>query len=376
MNEQSADAPELANLKLLDYGTEPDLLNAAVTHAQSVMPEWKPRGGNTELVLMESLAVMLGPEILAVQLAAPRMLEQLMGLYGITRNPGRPAVGRVLFTVTDSAPVQVIPAGTRLRMTLGEFAPSLDLVTDELLTIVTTAGLTGEVAVTVDMVGTEPNGTPAGTDLDVVDSLPFVESVRLNEPLRDGLDVETDESFDARAASAIGRQTTTLVHARNFELAALTIVGVGRVRALDNYDPATPGATTYGHVTVALGGHDGAPLSLEAMEDARRMLSEQALASLSIHTVEADYTDLTLAVEVKGALGWEVADVQASVRAALADWLSPASWDWRSSASQFEIVSVVANAAGVREVVAVPNGLTLNGVAPLPRLGTVTVKVS
>lgn len=376
MSEQPADAPELANLKLLDYGTEPDLLNAAVMHAQSVMPEWTPRGGNTELVLMESLAVMLGPEILAVQLVAPRMVEQLMNLYGITRNPGAAAAGRVIFTVTDSAPTQVIPAGTRLRLPLDNALPSIDLITDEALTIVTSSTRTAEVAVTADVVGTDPNGAPVGTNVEVVDNLPFIESAKLIEQLHGGLDVETDISFNARAAAAIGRQTTTLVHPRNFELAALSIVGIGRVRALDNYNPTKPGVATYGHVTVALGGPDGQPLDKSAMDETRRTLADQALASLTLHTVEADYTDLNISVTVKGMLGWEVDDVQASVRATLADWLSPVSWDWRNTVSQFEIVSVVANAPGVREVVSVPNGLTLNGVAPLPRLGTVDVEVS
>lgn len=376
MSEQPADAPELANLKLLNYGTEPDLLNAALMHAQSVMPEWTPRGGNTELVLMESLAVMLGPEILAVQLVAPRMVEQLMNLYGIHRNPGAAPKGRAVFTVTDSAPTQVIPAGTRLRLTLDDSMPSIDLLTDESLTIVTSSTLTGEVAVTAEAVGTTANGTPAGTNLGVVDNLPFIESVRLIEPLRDGMDVETDISFNARAAAAIGRQTTTLVHPRNFELAALSYVGIGRVRALDNYDPSKPSTASYGHVTVALGGPDGQPLPQSVMDDTRRALADQALASLTVHAVEANYTTLNISVTVKGMLGWEIPDVQESVRATLAAWLSPVSWDWRNSVTQFEIVSVVANAPGVRQVVSVPNGLTLTGVAPLPRLGTVTVTVS
>lgn len=375
MTEQPADAPELAMLKLLQYGSEPDLLNAAVSHAQSVMPEWKPRGGNTELVLMESLAIMLGPEILAVQLVAPRMVEQLMNLYGITRNPGAPAKGRVEIQVTNSAPTQVIPAGTRLRLPLGDAIPSIDLFTDEPLTIVTSSTLRGQVSVTAEIIGTEANNSPAGSPLEVVDNLPFIESVALSEDLTGGLDVETDASFNARAASAVGRQTTTLVHPRSFELAALSILGIGRVRALDNYDPANPSAPTYGHVTVALGGPDGEPLPVAVMDETRRMLADQALASLTLHAIEADYTDLDVAVAVKGKFGWTEAEVKESVRATLAAWLSPVSWDWRSSVTQFEIVSVVSTAAGVREVVGAPDGLTLDGVAPLPRLGAVTVEV-
>jgi hypothetical protein len=372
---EAFDVPELETLRLMQSGTEVDLVDAAVTHIQSVMPEWVPRGGNTELVLLEALAIMLGPEILSLQLVGPRVTEQLVGLMGTVRSEGVEARGRVEFTVTNSAPVQVIPAGTRLRLALDTSIETVDLFTTEDLSIITSETLTGQVNVIADRIGSMPNGSPNGAPLAVVDNLPFIESAALAAALLGGLDMEDDDVFNARAAATLARQNSTLVHPEQFQYAALSRVGIGRALTLDNYDPALPEATTYGHVTVAVAGLDGLAVDEPTMTEVRNDLAEQALASLSIHVIAPTYTPVDIAVTVKAAPGWAAADVEASVTAALTEWINPLTWAWEDAATQFEIVTVVGNAAGVREVTDAPATINLTGVAPLPTLGTITVTV-
>jgi len=370
------DVPEMENLRLLQYGTETDLVDAAITHIQAVMPEWTPRGGNTEVVLLEALAVMLGPEILALQLLGPRVVEQIVGLMGSGRSEGLPAKGRVEFTVTNSAPVQTVPKGTRLRLALDGGVESVDLFTTEDLTIITSETRTGQVDVVADRLGTLPNGAPAGSLVAVVDNLPFIETAGLAAALLGGADLESDDVFFARAASILARQNSTLVHPEQFQYAALSRVGTGRAVTLDNYDPAAPGATTYGHVTVAVTGLDGLPLDPSSMTSTRDDLARQALASLTLHVIAPTYTTINVPVTVKALPGWAAADVQASVTAALTAWLNPLTWAWDTAATQFEIVAVVAAAPGVREVTSAPATITLAGPAPLPTLGAVTVTVA
>jgi len=372
---ESFAVPEMETLQLLNYGTEVDLVDAAVTHIKSVMPEWQPRGGNTELVLIEALAVMLGPEILSLQLLGPRVAELILGLIGTTRSPGTAARGRVEITVTNSSPTQTIPAGTRLRLALDTSIETVDLFTTEDLVIITSETLTGQVNVIADRLGSVPNGSPTGAPVSVVDNLPFVESAALAAALLGGTDLENDDVFFARGAATLARQNSTLIHPPQFEYAALSRVGVGRALALDNYDPTAPGVTTYGHVTVAIAGLDGLAIDPTLMDEARTSLAEQALASLTIHVIAPTYTEIDVAVTVKAKPGWSEADVQASVAAALEAWISPLTWAWDDSATQFEIVAVVAAAPGVREVTAAPATIDLTGVAPLPTLGTVTVTV-
>ncbi|WBF79000.1 baseplate J protein [Arthrobacter phage Bolt007] len=373
---ESPDVPEYETLDLYELGTEPDLVAAAVAHLAVAMPEWVPRAGNTELVLLEGLALMLGPEIMALRMVEYAVTERLMGLYGVTRDPGLPATGRAQFAVTLSAPVQIIPAGTILRYHIEPTGETVDLRTLEALEIVTSLGLTGSVAVESVDTGTVPNGTPAGTELEIVGNLPFVESVELSEAMTGGAGPEEDASFMSRASALLSRQTSTLVLPEHFQYAALSRPEVGRAKVLDLYNPAAPGSPAAGHVSVAVAGQDGTALSAGQRAAIEADLASQALASLVIHAINPTYTTVDLAVSVRAAYGADVAAVEAAVEASLASWLSPATWDWTPSVGQFAIVSRVASVPGVAEVLTVPASIALNGAAPLPTPGAITATVT
>lgn len=376
MSEQPVDAPELESLRLLEYGSEYDLVEAATAYAKAALPEWEPRAGNTEVVLMEALALMLGPAILGLQMLGPVVTEQLMKLYGVERDQGQAATSRVRFTVNDANPTQTVPAATRLRLTVASTGETVDVLTVEELNIITSETLTGEVDVILDETGIIANGTPPGVPLDVVDNLPFIDSVVLAAPVDGGTELESDASFNARAASTFGRFASTLVYAEHFEFAALSRVDVGRAMVADLYDPTTGTEGVAGHVTVAVADKTGAPLSAEIMQEIDGWLTSQSLASLNVHVIAPTYTPFDLAVSVKKSFGYTAAEVQANVETALRTWLSPLRWDWSPTVRQYSMVSVVASTPGVAEVTAVPADLVLTGKAPLPTLGTVTVTVS
>lgn len=370
------DVPEMENLRLLNYGTEPDLVAAAQAHAMAALPEWEPRTGNTEMVLMESLAVMLGPEILAILMLPGRIVEQLMKSYGVVRGEGAPVRGRVQFTVTNSRPTQVIPAGTRLRLRLNSTGETVDFFTDEELTIIVSDSTTGQVDVTAELLGVAGNFTPDATALDVVDQLPFVESAVTVGVLTGGEGPELDSAFQGRASATLARITSTLVLPESFQYAAAATPGVGRAKVYDLYNPATPSTPkAVGHVTVAVAGTDGNALDAGTMTDLETEMTNQALASLSIHVIAPTYTTVNIAVTVKASFGFTAAQVQESVKAVLAAWISPTTWEWGSVVRQYEIIAKVYAAPGVGEVTVAPADIALAGKAPLPRLGTVTVTV-
>lgn len=371
------DVPELEKLTLLNYGTEPDLVNAGVANAMAALPEWEPRAGNTEMVLMESLAVMLGPEVLAVQMLPGVIVEQFMKLFGVARGDGSPVRGRVEFTITNSQPTQVIPAGTRLRLSLDGTGETVDLFTDERLEIIITDSMTGRVNVTAETFGVAGNFAPAGTSLDVVDQLPFVESATIVTAFSGGSGPENESTFTGRASATLARLTSTLVLPESFQYAAAATPGIGRAKVYDRYNPATPAVPVVtGHVTVAVAGADGNALDAQTMADLEDALAAQALASLSIHVIAPTYTDVSIAVTVKPSYGFTAAQVQASVTAALQDWISPATWDWGAVVRQYEIIAKVYAAPGVGEVTLAPANIALAGKAPLPRLTGVTVTVA
>ena len=371
------DVPEIENLRLLNYGTEPDLVDAAVSNAMAALPEWEPRAGNTEMVLIESLAVMLGPEILAVQMLPGQIVEQLMRSYGVLRGQGDPVRGRVRFTVTNSNPTQTIPAGTRLRLDMNRTGETVDFLTDEDLSIIVTESTTGLVNVTAELLGTLGNLTVSGTTLDVVDPLPFVESVETVGQLMGGAGEESDGEFQGRASATLARLTSTLVLPESFQYAAAATPGVARAKVYDLYNPATPAVTkAVGHVTVAVAGPTGDALPAETMDNLEQALTAQALASLAVHVIAPTYTEINIAITVKPSFGFTAAQVKESVEAALRAWISPITWEWGSTVRQYEIIAKVYAAPGVGEVTVAPANIPLAGKAPLPRLVNVTVTVA
>lgn len=376
MSEQPLDAPEYETMNLLNYGSEPDLVAAAVTHAQAALPQWTPRAGNTEVVLMEALAIILGVEVMAIQMLPAQVLEQLMTLYGVTRDPGRSATGRVRFTVTNAAPIQTIPTGTRLRFSLDSTSETIDILTLEPLQLITTEQTSGVVSVSTELPGINANGLPVGMPLDVVDNYPFIEMAVVEESLERGTGIETDSAFYSRAASVLSRLTSTLVLPEHFQYMAVSHAHIGRARVLDLFNPAAPGVVSPGHVTIALTDPNGEPLTAEEVAEMAGAMKAQCLASLTLHLIDPTYTELDLNVTVKASYGFTSQQVQDSVLATLSSWLHPMAWDWEPQVSQYAIVSRVASAAGVAEVQSAPMTKPLAGNAPLPRLGKVTVTVN
>jgi hypothetical protein len=373
--QRPVDTPELENLKMINYGSEFDLADAAVAFARTLMPEWQPRQGNTEMVLIQSLALQLGPETLAMNIMPFRMLEQLMLLYGVRRDPGLPATGRIKLTVSPSAATQIIPAGSIFRLPPGDSGLTVDLVTNDALSIITTETLEGYVNVTANRVGSDPNNTPVGTILQPVTNLPFVELVEIDEEMTGGMDVENDAQFYGRAASVLGRLTSTLVLPEHFTFAALSRTEVGRAKTFNLYNPIDPEVTAAGHITVAVADSVGQPLDGAEMEAIRADLASQALASLTIHVIPPTLTTVNFGITVKPIPGYTEAAVRANVIATLQYWLSPANWDWDSSVRKYAIIATASRAAGVAEVTFAPDDIPLSGKAPLAQAGTITVTV-
>lgn len=371
------DAWEFAALDQLEYGGEPDLVNAAQRHVQAVMPEWEPRAGNTEVVLLEAFALMLGPEILALQMVPSAVVEQLVGLYGVTRSEGSPVTAQVRFTVTDSAPTQVVPEGTALRLQLSETGEVVDLETVEDLTILTSESRTGVVRVEATELGETGNGTPAGTEVEVLSLLTFVESAVLEVELTGGRGTEGDATFLARAGATLARQASTLVLPEHFTYAASATEGVARATTLDLTNPAQPGVEAAGHVTVAVAGPGGTLLGDTAREVIQGDLSSQALASLSVHVIDPTVTVVPVSLTVKVAVGADPLAVEGAVTAALEDWLDPDRWPWEPAVTEYGIVGAASTAPGVASVTSVQSGpMALPGLAPLAKAGVITVTLT
>src|SRR4051794_20833934 len=112
----SPDVTDLVELTLYDKGPF-DLVDRALADAAPKLPGWVPREGNTELVLLEAMALPVAELIYAVNRLPGAVLDVLLRLYGITRNLGAPAAATVRFTLADALGHN-LPAGTRVALPL------------------------------------------------------------------------------------------------------------------------------------------------------------------------------------------------------------------------------------------------------------------
>lgn len=371
----SVDLTSYVDLTLFDVDTQ-SLVERGIETIGVTFPEWDPRESDTEMVLLEALAVEASETVYAINRVPGAVVEVLLRLFGLTKDEGARATASATFTV-QAGPERVIPSGTSLTFGTGPDATAF--ATDVGLTI--PAGATsGTVAITATDIGSTPNGTPAGTRLEVVDSIAYVDGAVLATDVAGGREPEADHDFLDRGTTMLSRLTTTLVLPEHFTAAALDDVRVSRAFTVDMYDPTqAPPADRPGHVTVAVLGPDGVPLSGEVKAELESSLESMAIAILDVHVVDAPVTTVDIAVTVTRQPFYTDEQVEASVEAALRSWLDPDTWPYQAAVWRNEIVSVVDQAEGVARVVDVTTpttDITLTGVGALVRAGTITVTVA
>lgn len=373
----SPDVRQYVDLTLFDRD-EQDIFSNALADAQYKLADWIPREGNTEVVLLEALALEVAELVFAVNRVPGAVTEVLLRLFGLERDTGAPATATVIFTLADTLGHEV-PAGTRLRLDMG--AGNLVDFTTDVGVAVPPGQLTGSVLITAVDNGTLAHGATVGVALEILDAISFVETVALTSVPANGRDEETGDAFLTRGVGALSRLVTTLVLPTHFTSYALTKPYVYRATTLDNYDPGQAGAvgTHPGHVTVAVAGPAG---GIVATADKNALLAEMeaaALANLAVHIADPTVTNVNVTATVKGLSGYTAATVQANVTAVLDEYLNPDTWPWSATVRYNELIARIDRAEGVDYVVSVAApaaDVALTGVAPLANLGTATITVT
>lgn len=380
-------APDFDALTASDFGfnfrpimvDEQAMVDEGVESVTAAMGgDWEPREGTPEVILLEALSVIAGQVVLSFNEVAPSIVEQLLSIIGLYRDPGLPATGTVTLTVSN-LDGNTLPAGLALTAATFDGNGVVDLVSTTPL-VIPAGSLTGLVAVTTLGVGTTGNGLPAGTRLTVSDAVPFIERAELASPLLAGRDSESDEQLYARGSQRFARLTSTLVNAASFEIAAVEVPGITRAHTIDRYLPplGIPGSDL-GHVAVAVCDPAGHPVAADAKTSLEQTLTAMGQAGLGVHVIDAIYTTVAVSAQVQ-------ADLSVSDEAALADAcvqaltlaLSPLVWAWDTQVSRLNLAGILAGVDGVRRIVnvTVPAvDLNLTGPAALTLPGTITVTV-
>lgn len=356
----------------LDVRAPGDLVLDAVASLASRLPQWVPRNGSPEVVLLEVLAELVGGVVSAADVILGTLAESsLESLHLVPRLAGEGATGNLVVSF-DSPVTTTIPLGTRFL--LSDSGVELESTADVSVTSATSA----TVAVASPESTSAINGLGSTAAVDVLDYIPNAISVAISGTLGGGADPEGDDEYLARARNRLARLASTLVTSESFSAYALEDGRASNASCIPAWDGVAIGTagTDGGHVTVATYGR-GAQLSAEVRAELVEAMQALTAVGVEVHVEEADVTAVDVTTSVAAAAGWSADDVRTSVELALSTHLAAETWEWGETVRTTTLIAVVAGADGVDYVssLTVPAAdvtLEVNGLAAP---GTLAVSV-
>ena len=347
------------------------IVDDAVAYASTIFPDWVPRNGSTEVVLMEALALGVADLVYAANRLPGSVVEAILGLYDIARSEGTSATGAVEITFDDDRTVTVA-SGTRFEVPAD--GTLLEVTADTPVTEASTVVVPVRTAEST----AAANGLPVGTALDILDAVPYAVAAEVSATLTGGSDPESDAAYVDRAGTRLARVTSSLVIPVHFTAYCLEDVRVLRATTVDLYDLTDenePG-DDLGHVSVYLYGRGG-PLDPSVLTALESQMTERAASMITVHTDNGTVVPQDIDVTVVGLPGYSAPEIQASVTAALQAWMNPNEWGWGRDIIVNEIIAEVGQVAGVDYVdsVADPSDTVPLAYNELATTGTITVTV-
>lgn len=358
--------------------SDQEVVEGAIAGLALNLPGWVPAEGNVEVMLMESFALEIAEAIVAVNRLPGAVVQALLLIAGVDKDFGAAPIASATFVLGDTIG-HTIPGGTRVYLPMDDGSTVTFLVEPPGL-VIDPGDDTGTVSIIGDTFTAAANGLLAGLAMVMADPVPFIESVQLATNVADGRDPETDNDWRDRGVARLSRLSDALVLPRHFVAAALERAEVARAVGIDLWDPlggGVPGDNP-GHMTVAVLGDGGAPLSTEAKAEIEADLEARAVAVLDVHIVDVTITTVAVTTSVHLFDGFDEATTLQAVEDAITAYIDPLAWVWGGVIRHNEIVSLVDRVDGVDYVTAVsiagsPTAdYTISGPATLPKAGTVT----
>lgn len=364
-----ADLGAYVDLRIFDVPSQ-ELVDAMITMYGISNPGWVAREGNTEILLMEAIALAVAENVATINRLPGAVVEAILQLAGVTKDFGAPATATATLTVADGLGY-TIPTGTRfyLQLANGTTVVFLAMAPD-------TQIASGSTSATVNLITqintAAANGVAAGARLVLADQLNMIQSIVLASTVAGGRDPETDTEWRDRGVARLQRLSDALVVPAQFNAFIDEDVRIGRVMTIDLWDgsvgsPHAVGADP-GHITCAVLDPTGLPLATIALTDLQTQAQAKAAAMLAVHVVNATLDTVNIVVTYQIAAGYTAATVAANVVSTLRDYLNPLTWTAGAPVRHNELISVIDQVAGVNYVTHVMvNGSILDIAASGPR---------
>jgi uncharacterized phage protein gp47/JayE len=374
--------------------TPQQMLEEWSAEMESLIEGWTPALGEYETIFAQAIIYRIVFPLLQLAANVDAAIFQEWGrqIVNVVPQEATRATVDSTWTLKDKSGY-TITAGTQIDIARsGDDRVGFIVVSDVVVAPGEDTTKPGEVVLEAVEPGLDGNGLEGEGVL--IDALFFVDSIAIIGASSGGADAEDPQHFLARLARTMQTYIEGVVIARDVEIVALNVPGIGRALALDNYNAETEEDEQEKTTTVAVTDAEGEPATAEAKEALAAKLEEKREVNYLFFVIDPTYHELDVEGEIVPMQGFDKAEVAANVAAAIAERFSPArhgqqppgddtSWVNDDTLRYQDLVTVVNNVEGVdyysslkwRVGVAAfgTADISLTGAAPLPRPDTITI---
>lgn len=334
------------------YDVEPqDVYSAALTYAQTALPEFIPVIGTVEDAVLQATSYMTYILAAGINRVPNGLMEGIIKLMGFSRREATFATGSALFTLSVNTGT-TIPEGTIIAYTT---TIDNEVVAYSFATTTDTIVPSGSDTVSIAIEATEEGQYPTLLDTQqmiLISSVPTILEVSLDADIVNGINSETDAQYFDRAAQFLSSINTSLATKRqlvNYIAANYPTVNISAVydttNSAGNLLFATAAAP--GYVTIAVAQSDGTALGSTIKNALQADVAGKAIAGLTVGVIDLSSFSCSIAVSIAVVSGYTPATVQASVADAIESYISPLGWDQEQTINPNKIVALIAVLPGV-----------------------------
>jgi hypothetical protein len=334
------------------YDVEPqDVYSAALTYAQTALPEFIPVIGTVEDAVLQATSYMTYILAAGINRVPNGLMEGIIKLMGFSRREATFATGSALFTLSVNTGT-TIPEGTIIAYTT---TIDNEVVAYSFATTTDTIVPSGSDTVSIAIEATEEGQYPTLLDTQqmiLISSVPTILEVSLDADIVNGINSETDAQYFDRAAQFLSSTNTSLATKRqlvNYIAANYPTVNISAVydttNSAGNLLFATAAAP--GYVTIAVAQSDGTALGSTIKNALQADVAGKAIAGLNVGVIDITTFSCSIAVSIAVVSGYTPANVQASVADAIESYISPLGWDQEQTINPNKIVALIAVIPGV-----------------------------
>jgi hypothetical protein len=371
------------------------LLEDAIAQFAAAVAGWVRSDAAPEVALLAALADE-GSTLYALlrEDADDRFRDFGASILGVPAGDPLPAATTTTWTARNPAPVggERIEAGTQLVVDAPAGRVAFEVVEDAVLPATETV-LAGVTVQALDP-GAFANGVTGPVLFD--EPLAWVQTVVVDAPAGGGSDGDSPEAHQERVRRAARILSRVPILPRDFEIVAQEIPEVARALVLDNYDADTGLSDQERTVSIFPIQASGADVSAPGMTAVEALVAARREVNWVTRVAAPTRTTIDANITVMARAGADLAIVEALVTAAILDEvLNPArhgqpltgerlTWQQQDTIRVYEVAAVarVDGVDYVDEVLLSKTGsapaaanVTLDGPAPLPEPGTITVTV-